>query len=85
MSVPPLPPEPPYSHEIPHARRPGGLTAVCVIAIVLASLGLLGSLTGLVSLAFGSRLQQALAMPPQGPGQERRSNFSEPCNAASRP
>ncbi len=71
MSVPSFSPESPYSFEIPYARRPGGLTAVCVFAIILGGLGLLGSLMALVSLAVGPRLQQALQISPQGPGQDR--------------
>jgi hypothetical protein len=39
-----------------------------VIAIILGGMGLLGSLVTMASLAAGSRLQQAMTMPPQGPG-----------------
>ncbi len=71
MSVPSFSPESPYSSGIPHGRRPGGLTAVSVIAIILGGLGLLGSLMTFASLAVGSRLQQALEMSPQGHGRDR--------------
>ncbi len=71
MSVPSLPSESSRGDGVSPARRPGGLTAVCVIAIVLGSFGLLGSLVTMASLAAGSRLQQAFSMPPQGPGFDR--------------
>jgi hypothetical protein len=38
--------------------RPGWLTAVCVIAIVLGTLGLLGSLLGAVNMIYGEQVQQ---------------------------
>jgi len=47
-------------------RRPGGLTAVCVIAIVLGALGLCMSLVGLASLAFQDKLEE-FAMRQQQP------------------
>ncbi len=71
MSVPSFPPESQYPYEIPQARRPGGLTAICVIAIILGVLGLLSSLWGLASLAIGPSLQKAMQVPPQGPGRDR--------------
>ena len=74
MTVPSLPSESSRWYGVPRARRPGGLTAVCVIAIVLGGLGLLGSLVTMASLAAGSRLQQAFTMSPQGPG---RDGFAE--------
>ncbi len=75
MAVPSLPSESSGSYGVPTARRPGGLTAVCVIALVLGGLGLLGSLMGLASLAGGSRLQQAMTMSPQGPGANELAKF----------
>lgn len=44
-------------------RRPGGVTAICVIAIVLASLGICGAIYQGVALALQSTI---LAQPPAG-------------------
>src|SRR5262245_59682797 len=41
--------------------RPGWLTVICVLAIVLGSLGLLSAGVSLFSQLFASRLQQAIA------------------------
>jgi len=46
-------------------QRPGGLTAVCAIAIALGALGLCSSLLGLLSLAVQPSLQKAFTMPQQ--------------------
>ena len=47
-------------------RRPGGVTAVCVIAILLGVLGLLGSLINAASLALGSQgVRSMMPMPEQ--------------------
>jgi hypothetical protein len=52
-------------------RRPGGLTFVCVVAIVLGGLGLLGAFLGIASLAAGSAVQDAFSMRQQpGMGDE---------------
>jgi len=51
--------------ETPRPRRPGGLTAVCVIAIVLGSLGVLGALRTLASVAVQPAMQESLAIPQQ--------------------
>ena len=67
MSVPSSPSASFGSYDVPRARRPGGLTAICVIGIVLGSLGVLGSLAGIAGLVAGPRLQEAM-MPPAGPG-----------------
>src|ERR1700758_1259547 len=40
--------------------RPGGLTAVCVLAIVLGCLGLISGLTRLVALVAAPQLNEAL-------------------------
>jgi hypothetical protein len=48
--------------------RPGWLTAVSVIAIVLGALGLLGSLFQTASLVFSDRLQQLTAAVSAPPG-----------------
>ena len=55
-------PDPAVVHQ---GRRPGGLTLVCVIAIVLGALGLLGALMGMASLAIGSAVQDAFTMRQQ--------------------
>lgn len=49
-------------------QRPGGLTAVCVIAIVLGGLGLCTSLFGLASLAFQDKIEKfsMQQQPPAG-------------------
>ena len=63
MSVPPGPPE--------GGGRPGALTAVCVIAIVLGALGLFGALISCGGLAFRGRMQQLVTMGgPPGAGDE---------------
>jgi hypothetical protein len=43
------------------ARRPGGLTAICVLAIVLGALGLIMGCFGAVSQAFAKQMQNSLA------------------------
>ena len=55
----------------PSLPRPGGLIAVCVIAIVLGGLGLCGSLFGLVALVAQPSLQKAFTLPQQ-PGMPNR-------------
>jgi hypothetical protein len=47
--------------------RTGGLTVVCVLAIVLGALGLLAAVGGMVGLAFGQQMQTAFT-PPTQPG-----------------
>lgn len=49
------------------SARPGGLTAIAVIAIVVGILGILSSAGGLVMMAANPYLQQML-QPPSGPG-----------------
>ncbi len=71
MTVPSFPSESSRWYGVPHGRRPGGLTAVCVIAVILGGMGLLGSLAAIAGLAAGSRLQQAMTMSPQGPGRDK--------------
>jgi hypothetical protein len=76
MTTSAIPPDPFQSHSspgdsmpegdwVPRVGRPGGLTAVCIIAIVLGGLGVLGSLWGLAGLAFQSQMQEAFAMTKQ--------------------
>jgi hypothetical protein len=52
--------------------RPGGLTVICVLAIILGGLGLLTGCFGLVSQAFTTQMQQAVAgmQPGNLPGAE---------------
>lgn len=71
MTVSSLPSESFPPPGVPPARRPSGLTAVCMIAIVLGSLGLLGSLMAIVSLVAGPRIQEAFSAPFQQPGGDR--------------
>jgi hypothetical protein len=49
------------------AQRPGGLTAICVIAIVLGALGLCGSLLTLGILAMQKPLENAFKMQQKVP------------------
>ncbi|MFN0052810.1 MAG: hypothetical protein ACKV0T_11505 [Planctomycetales bacterium] len=62
----------PVSHDdgtqVPAARtRPGGLTAVCILALLLGIVGLLTGCAGLASQAFGAQLQEAMSgMQPGG-------------------
>jgi hypothetical protein len=42
-------------------RRTGGLTAICVLAIVLGAMGVLTGCFGLVGLLFSSQMQNAIA------------------------
>lgn len=48
-------------------RRPGGLTAICVIAIILGGLGVVTAVVGVVFAAAGQAIQKAAA--PQLPGE----------------
>jgi hypothetical protein len=53
----------------PRGGRPGGLTAICVIAICLGGLGLGSSLWAMAALTFQKQLQQTFAPPqPSGTG-----------------
>lgn len=49
-------------------RRPGGLTAICVIAIILGGLGLAASVVGLGSMAAKSWINNAFLIKPQKDG-----------------
>jgi hypothetical protein len=61
------------AHWQPPATRPGGLTAVCIIAIILGSLGLLGSLAGLVRHVCQSVVTETFATQrPQNVPKELR-------------
>lgn len=45
----------------PSPQRPGGLTALCVLSIVLGSMGFLSGLVGLVGMLFQNQMQSAVA------------------------
>lgn len=51
-------------------QRPGGLTAVCVLTLVMGSMGLLSGLGGLLGLVAGQVLQQSMlkVQPGMDPG-----------------
>jgi hypothetical protein len=42
-------------------QRPGGITALCVLTIVLGSIGVLTGLTGIANIVFQRRVQGAIA------------------------
>ena len=46
--------------------KPGGLTAVCVIAIILGVLGGLAGLSTLPGFLLGKQMQQMFGVPNQG-------------------
>ena len=71
MTTPFVPSEPSGAYGVSRSCRPGGLMAVCVIAIVLGGLGLLGSLMAIVGLVAGPRLQQASVKLLQQPGNDK--------------
>lgn len=54
----PVLPETPYS--APSVQKPGWLTALCVICIVLGVLGLMNGILGLGATIFGKQLQQVM-------------------------
>jgi hypothetical protein len=62
-------PEGPYSGPPPTGRRPGLLTTLCVLCIVLGALGLFNSLFGGFMLVVGHRFQQfVMKSQSQTPG-----------------
>ena len=82
FNSPPMSPNP-YGAPPPYgapgaAKRPGWLTAMCVISIVLGSLGIIGGLSGVVGLAMQSRTQQinSMFMPP-GPAGGPQAKMKE--------
>lgn len=75
MSIPAVPPMASWTQEAPPAPRPGGLTVICIIAIVLGGLGLLNAPMAIVNLVAGQRIQQALAFTPPGPGQNQMAEM----------
>lgn len=67
------------------AGRPGWLTAVCVIAIILGALGILSALATLLMTVFAGEFQ-AMMGTPQGPGispemQRVQDQFQKEMNA----
>jgi len=80
-------PEGPYVASSTSAK-PGRLSAVCVICLVLGGLGLGNSLLGVVQVAVGSKLQQAL-QPKGGAGippemQKAQDEFQAEINAVEK-
>jgi hypothetical protein len=61
----------------PRPRRPGGLTAICVIAIVLGSLGVLGALRTLASVAMQPAMEKSLAVQRQQGANEQAFKAAE--------
>jgi len=62
-------PEGPYSGPPPTGRRPGLLTTLCVLCIVLGALGLFNSLFGAFGLVVGRQFQQfVMKSQSQTPG-----------------
>jgi hypothetical protein len=77
-------PEGPYAGQMSSAR-PGLLTALCVLAIVLGALGMLNAFIGSVAAAAGPRLQ-AMVQPRPMPGtppemQQVQQDFQDATNA----
>ena len=60
-------PEGPYAADRVSKGRPGVLTALCVLCIVLGALGLMNSLFGTVGAIAGPKLQQMMT-PKSSPG-----------------
>ncbi len=63
--------------------RPGGLTAVCVIAGVLGLLGFCGVLVGGANLVFGQKMQQAFAFNQPPKLQEAQTKMNASINAVT--
>jgi hypothetical protein len=62
-------PEGPYGGPPPTGRRPGWLTTLCVLCIVLGALGLFNSLFGAFGLVVGRQFQQmVMKSQSQAPG-----------------
>lgn len=61
-------------------RRAGGVTAICVAAIILGALGLLSSVAGIAGMLLGERLRtmvegmQAQSIPPQARNVQQKMN-----------
>jgi hypothetical protein len=80
-------PEGPYAGK-PPSGRPGLLTALCAVAIVLGVLGLLNAVLGAGGAIAGEKLQ-ALFQPGAGPGttpemQQVHQDFQDEVNAIQR-
>ena len=66
--------------------RPGGVTAVCIIAILLGSLGLLVSLFGVAALVVGQERIQGMMPKPQGENEARAQlEMNDALNAVTNP
>ncbi len=69
------------------AGRPGGLTAVCVLATVLGGAGLLTGCSGLFSQLFASNMQEAFTAMPgiaKSPGADVQKEMNTKLLAVSR-
>ncbi len=61
-------------------RRTGGVTAICVVAIVLGALGFLGSVAGIIGMLVGERIGsmmegvQAQGLPPEARQVQQQMN-----------
>ena len=66
-------------------QRPGGLTALCVLTIVLGSLGLLMGLSAIGSLLFQGQMQNAIAqLQPDAEAAKVQQEIAEETNALMR-
>ena len=83
--TPALPDSPAFSPS--RGRRPGWLTAVCVIAIVIGILGAFNGVFGLIGAVFGQQLQSAVS-PAAGsvpPSMEKiQTEFQDQMNAVQK-
>src|SRR5262245_58840118 len=81
-------PEGPYVPKSQASGKPGWLTAICVICIVLGALGLLNATLGSAAELAGPRFQ-AMLTPRGGPGmsddlQQAQQDFMDEINAIKR-
>ena len=73
MTSPSLPSESSPFYGLPQARRPAGLTAICVIAIVLGGLRLLTALFSLGARVMQDPIEKAAIKMQQQPGMPKGS------------
>ncbi len=64
------------------ARRPNGLTAICIIAIVLGVLGTLSGFGKGINVAFGAQMQQAFGSLGAGAGNSDMQKAQQEMNNA---